>query len=95
MFRKLLSVVWVPAFLSLLTAGALQARPLAVHPMAPAGLREFWHWVTSGPEVLTKEGGAMDPNGSSNNSNKFHGPNPGRSPHGTATRPDRAAARGR
>ena len=92
MFRKLLFFVAAPAFLSLLTAGALQARPLAIHPMAPAGLRELWHWVTSGPEVLTKEGGAMDPNGSTN---KFHGPNPGRSPHGTVMRPDRAAAKGR
>jgi hypothetical protein len=94
MFRKLLFFVAAPAFLSLLTAGALQARPLAIHPMAPAGLQELWHWVISGPEVLTKEGGAMDPNGSSN-SNKFHGPNPGRSPRGTVTRPGRAAAKGR
>jgi len=90
MFRKLLLFV-APAFLSLLTAGALQARPLAIHPMAPAGLRELWHWVISGPEVWTKEGGAMDPNGG----NKLHGPNPGRSPHGTVTRSDRAAAKER
>lgn len=90
MFRKLLFFVAAPAFLSLLTAGALQARPLAAHPMAPAGLGELWNWVTSGPEMWTKEGGAMDPNG-----NKLHGPNPGRSPHRTVTRLDRAAAKGR
>jgi len=91
MFRKLLFFVAAPAFLSLLTAGALQARPLAIHPMAPAGLQELWHWVISGPEVLTKEGGAMDPNGGQ----KVHGPNPGRSPHGTVTRQGPAAAKGR
>ena len=92
MFRKLLFFVAAPAFLSLLTAGALQARPLAVHPMAPAGLRELWHWVTSGgPGNLEKEGPGMDPNGG----NKLHGPNPGRSPHGTVMRSDRAAAKGR
>ena len=93
MFRKLLFFVAAPAFLSLLTAGALQARPLAIHPMAPAGLQELWHWVTSGgPGNLEKEGPGMDPNG---NSIKLHGPNPGCSPHGTVTRPNRGAAKGR
>ncbi len=41
MFRKLLFFVVAPAFLSLLTAGAVQARPLAIHPpsaAAPSGL---------------------------------------------------------
>ena len=90
MFRKLLFVVAAPAFLSLLTAGALQARPLAIHPEVPAGLRELWHWVTSGPGMRTKEGGAMDPNGQ-----KPHDPSPDRSPHETGTRSDHAAARER
>ena len=92
MFRKLLFFVAAPAFLSLLTAGALQARPLTGHTEGLTGFQELWRWVTSGPEMWTKEGGAMDPNGSTN---KFHGPNPGRSPHGTVMRPDRAAAKGR
>jgi hypothetical protein len=90
MFRKLLFAIAAPAFLSLLTAGAVQARPLAIHPKAPAGLQELWHWVTSGPETWTKEGGAMDPNGQ-----KPHGPSPGRSPHETGTRSDRAATKER
>ena len=85
MFRKLLSVVAIPALLSLLTAGALQARPLTVHAEALPGFQELWRWVTSGPEMWTKEGGAMDPNGQ-----KPHGPNPGYSTRGTGTRADRA-----
>jgi hypothetical protein len=91
MFRKLLFFFAAPAFLSLLTAGTLQARPLAGHLMAPTGLQELWHWVISGPEMWTKEGGAMDPNGGQ----KVHGHNPGRPPHETGTRSDRAAAKGR
>ena len=90
MFRKLLSVVAIPAFLSLLTAGALQARPLTVHTGPLTGLQELWHWVTSGPEMWTKEGGAMDPNG-----NKPHGPNPDRSTHDTGTRSDRTTVKER
>jgi hypothetical protein len=90
MFRKLFFFVAAPAFLSLLTAGAVQARPLAIQPGAPAILQELWHWVASGPEMRTKEGGAMDPNGQ-----KAHGPSPGHSSRGTGTRTDRAAAKGR
>ncbi len=91
MFRKLLSVVWVPAFLSLLTAGAVQARPLVAHPGAPAILQEIWHWVASGgPGNLEKEGPGMDPNG-----NKLHGPKPGHSTHEGGTRSDPAAAKGK
>ena len=91
MFRKLLSVVAIPAFLSLLTAGALQARPLTVHTGALAGLQELWHWVASGrPENLQKEGPGMDPNG-----NKPHRPNPGRSTHETGTRSDRTTVKER
>ncbi len=90
MFRKLLSVVAIPAFLSLLTAGALQARPLTGPTGALAGFQELWHWVTSGPEMWTKEGGAMDPNG-----NKPHGPTPARSTHETRMRSDRTAIKGR
>ena len=91
MFRKMLSVVAIPAFLSLLTAGTLQARPLAVHTGAPTIFQELWRWVASGaPENLQKEGPGMDPNG-----NKPHGPNPGRSTHETGMRSDRTAVKER
>jgi hypothetical protein len=91
MFRKLLFFVAAPAFLSLLTAGALQARPLAAHTGAMAGLQELWHWVASaGPGSLTKEGPGIDPNG-----NKSHAPNPDHPVHGTGMRSDRAAVKGR
>jgi hypothetical protein len=91
MFRKLLSVVAIPAFLSLLTAGALQARPLAVHAGAPTIFQELWQWVASGAlGSLTKEGPGMDPNGT-----KPHGPNPGCSTHEAGTRADRTAVKER
>lgn len=90
MFRKFPFVV-APAFLLLLTAGAVQARPLAAHTGALAGLQELWHWVTSvGPESLAKEGPGMDPNGI-----KTHGPNPGYPVHRTGTRTERTATEGR
>jgi len=90
MFRKLLFVV-APAFLLLLTAGAVQARPLAAHTGAMTGLQELWHWVASlGPESLMKEGGAMDPNGQ-----KQHGPHAGHSGREAGTRTVRPASQGR
>ncbi len=85
MFRKLFSVVAVLAVLPLLTAGAVQARPLAAHPAAPAVLQELWQWVTSGSE---KEGAGMDPNGQ-----KSYHPRPDRSLPGTGTNSERAGAR--
>jgi hypothetical protein len=91
MFRKLFFVVAFPAFLSLLTAGAVQARPLAAHTGALAGLQKFWHWVASGgPGNLTKEGPGMDPNG-----NTPHAPSPGRSTPEAGTRSDRTAVKER
>jgi hypothetical protein len=64
MSRTMRSVVAVPALLSFLTAGAVQARPLP-HPAAPPGFLEgLWQWVaTGGPAIPEKEGPGMDPNG--------------------------------
>lgn len=75
MFRRLPSIVIVPALLILLTAGAVQARPL--HPQTPpAGLlTQVWQALSS-TGLWIKEGLGMDPNG---NSNK---PRPVRRPSG-------------
>ena len=64
MFRKMLSVAAVLALLQVLTAGAVQARPLAAGP-APAGfLQELWRFAVSGlVPMFTKDGSAADPNG--------------------------------
>ncbi len=80
MFRKLCSVAVIPALLFLLTAGAVQARPL--HKQAPpAGLlTQVWQGLSSSwAGAWIKEGAGMDPNG-----NKPHGPSlrpPGRGDH--------------
>jgi hypothetical protein len=80
MLRKLLSVVAALACLSLLTAGAVHARPLATPKGAPEILQQLWQWVTSaGSGSLEKEGPGMDPNG------QKHGPRPGRSLPGVGT----------
>ena len=64
MFRRLCFLAVVPALLILLTAGAVQARPLTVQA-PPAGLlTQIWQLLSrqwSG--TWTKEGGGMDPNG--------------------------------
>jgi hypothetical protein len=78
------------AVLSLLTSGAVQARPLAAHPGAPAGFfQELCRWVASGlVPIWEKEGGAMDPNG-----NKRHViPSVSRA-HGAWVGPDRVAGK--
>ena len=64
MFRRMLCVAAVLALLSVLTAGAVEARPLAAGP-APAGfLQELWQWAVSGlAPVLNKDTSQMDPNG--------------------------------
>jgi hypothetical protein len=64
MFRKLSSVAVVPALLILLTAGAVQARPLN-EQAPPAGLlTQIWQWAKCGvASVGIKAGGEMDPNG--------------------------------
>lgn len=49
--------------LLVLAAGAVQARPLAVHS-APAGFLDgIWQWVLAHVPDWAKEGGTMDPNG--------------------------------
>jgi hypothetical protein len=64
MFRRLLSAVAVLACLSLLTAGAVEARPLAAHPGPCGFFQELWQWMsTGGPAIPEKEGPGMDPNG--------------------------------
>jgi hypothetical protein len=64
MFRKMISVAAVLAFLSILTAGAAEARPLAAGPSVGAFVQELWAWAASGLAPLpTKDGSAADPNG--------------------------------
>ncbi|HSU82903.1 MAG TPA: hypothetical protein VLR69_10815, partial [Thermoanaerobaculia bacterium] len=64
MFRRLCSVAVVPALLILLTAGAVQARPLTAQA-PPAGLlTHAWQgFGLSWAGVWIKEGEGMDPNG--------------------------------
>ncbi len=64
MFRRMYSVVAVPALLILLTTGAVQARPLTA-PASPAGLlTQVWQWAKSGlGSVGIKMGPEIDPNG--------------------------------
>ena len=87
MFRRLRSIVAVPALLILLTAGAVQARPL--HTQAPpAGLlSQAWQWLSrqwTGSWI--KEGAGMDPNGVTPHSSvvrpRDRGPHPNRGPAG-------------
>jgi hypothetical protein len=62
MQRTLRSVV-LALVLLVLAAGAVQARPLAVHS-APAGFLEgIWQWVLAHVPSWAKSGGMMDPNG--------------------------------
>jgi hypothetical protein len=62
MHRTIRSVALALA-LPVLAAGAVHARPLAVHP-APAGfLDALWQWVASSLPQWNKAGGDMDPNG--------------------------------
>jgi hypothetical protein len=64
MFQKMISVAAVLAFLSILTAGAAEARPLAAGPSAGAFVQELWAWAASGLVPMpTKDGSAADPNG--------------------------------
>jgi hypothetical protein len=59
------SVVAVLAFLSLSTAGAVQARQIALRPVASSSfLQDFSLWVTSRlADVWAKDGITIDPNG--------------------------------
>ena len=65
MSRKMVSVVAVLAFLSLSTAGAVQARPVALNLVSPAGaLADLGRWLSAGVAgLLSKDGAAIDPNG--------------------------------
>jgi hypothetical protein len=64
MFRKMFSAVAVLALLQVLSAGAVQARPLAAGPVSAGVLQEIWDWAASSlAPMLTKDGSAADPNG--------------------------------
>jgi hypothetical protein len=64
MSRKMGSVVAVLAFLSLSTAGAVQARPVAYSPAAPSVAADLGRWLSSGlAAILNKDGIGLDPNG--------------------------------
>ncbi len=64
MSRKMISLAAILAFLSIVTAGAAEARPLAAGPSAGAFVQELWAWAASGlAPMLTKDGSAADPNG--------------------------------
>lgn len=64
MSRKMISVAAVLALLSILTAGAAEARPLAAGPSAGAFVQELWAWAASGlVPIPVKDGSAADPNG--------------------------------
>ena len=67
MSRKLISVA-VLAFLSLSTAGAVQARPAASPAASPSGFAgTLLRWVSSGVSGLfNKDGIGLDPNGAKN-----------------------------
>jgi hypothetical protein len=69
MYRKLHSIA-VPVLLILLTAGAVQARPLRARATPSSVWAEVWQlpiWQWIG--IQAKEGEGMDPNG-----NKSQGP---------------------
>ncbi len=65
MSRKMGSFVAVLAFLSLSTAGAVQARPVTLNLASPSGvLMDIGRWVSSGVAgLLNKDGIGLDPNG--------------------------------
>jgi hypothetical protein len=72
MSRKLCSLAVVPALLILLTAGAVQARPLNAQAPPEGLLTQVWQWAKCGlAPAGIKAGGEMDPNGHST-----HGPLP-------------------
>jgi hypothetical protein len=64
MFRKMLSVAAILAFLSASTAGPCQARQVADWPAPTGFLQEIWHWAVSGPvSIFMKDTSNLDPNG--------------------------------
>ena len=63
MMQRTIRSVALALALPVLAAGAVHARPLAVHP-APAGfLDALWQWVASSLPHWSKAGSDMDPNG--------------------------------
>jgi hypothetical protein len=63
MMQRTIRSVALALALPVLTAGAVHARPLTVHP-APAGfLDALWQWVASSLPHWSKAGGEMDPDG--------------------------------
>jgi hypothetical protein len=86
MSRKLSSVVAVLAFMSLLAAGAAQARPLAAPAASAAGLfQQICGWLGPGSApIAAKAGGEMDPNGNKSRIDAARGP------HGAGISSDRA-----
>jgi hypothetical protein len=66
MSRKMGSAVAVLAFLSLSTAGAVQARPIAFGQASPSSVAaDLGRWLSSGLAAIlnNKDGAAIDPNG--------------------------------
>ncbi len=63
MFRRMHSVVAVPALLILLTAGAVQARPLKAQALTAGLLPQAWQLLSQWTGIGTKDGVGMDPNG--------------------------------
>lgn len=88
MSRKMGSVVAVLAFLSLSTAGSVQARPVA-SVESPSGLAGgLLSWISSGvASLLNKDGIGLDPNGTKHETTR-------RSP-GTGTQHGRMAGEGK
>ena len=86
MFRRLSSFVAVPALLILLTAGAVQARPLTVSAAPDGLLAQAWQ-LLSRPWTGTwiKEGIGADPNGGTPHS-------PAVPPRGRGEHPNRGPA---
>ena len=88
MSHKLGSVVAVLAFLSLSTAGTVQARPVATPLAGSSGLLGgIFHWMSSEMPITAKAGGEMDPNGNKSRVNRVKGAH--------EASPGRAAARER
>jgi len=80
MSRKMGSVVAVLAFLSLSTAGAVQARPVALTLASSSGvLGDLGRWLSSGvADLLDKDGAAIDPNGAAKHQTARRAPGTGK-----------------
>jgi hypothetical protein len=63
MMQRTIRSVALALALPVLAAGAVHARPLAVHPASAGFLDALWQWVASSLPHWSKAGGEMDPNG--------------------------------